>query len=615
VGKHKRASNIAAIFLPAVAIGAIVGVGLFLGGYIQYILAISFVAIMCATALVLLVGLARIITLAAGAMMGLGAYSVGLLLLHFEVPYLIGVLAGAVVGAVGGLVLSVPATRFRGHHLAMVTLVFQFVVFIVLRQWASLTGGAQGLRVPQATILGFPLTTDWQYLLVIGAATAAVVILVAVLARGHFGKSLRAISATEIGAEAFGIDIAGFQRLAFVLSSALIAFAGAVQAPHIRILDPEAYGIIRSVLLLAYPIVGGMTSVWGGILGGGIMTYLPEALRVVAEYKELVYACLVLAIIVTFPGGIVEIVQRAYGVSKRASKPSGERPKSDIATNASAASSQGSAVAPATAPDRPVSNETATALEISDVFKSYGALVAVNNANLKVETGTIHGLIGPNGAGKTTLFNLVSGFISPDHGQIKAFGTAVAGEPARERIAIGLTRTFQHVAVFGSLSCLDNVILGLGRNGVMESLRNSFEDALALRRYRQRRELAFEALSAVGLQDLAFERAGVLSLGNQRRLEIARAIVSQPRLLLLDEPVSGLETDELSRLHDLLLHVNARAGITMLIIEHNVRFVADLCQTMSVMNAGTVIAEGKPDEIIALPEVRRVYFGDSTDAA
>ena len=442
------------------------------------------------------------------------------------------------------------------------------------------------------------------------------VTIAAVLVRGNFGKTLRAISATEIGAEAFGIDIAGFRIMAFVISSAMIAFAGAVQAPQVRILDPEGYGVIRSVLLLAYPIVGGMTSVWGGILGGGILRSLPETLRAVAEYQELVYAGLVLAVIVFFPGGIVEIIERLGRLVRRTqSRPLRERDsKASVPGHAFATPTGGQvdhAATPKFEPTAPSEgmDQGGPALAVTQVFKSFGALVAVDNVHLTISAGTIHGLIGPNGAGKTTLFNMISGFLTPDEGTIRVFDVSMDDKSARERIAHGVTRTFQHVAIYGPLSCLDNVVLGLGENGVIGSLWKSFDDFISGPASRERREKALQALAAVGLEKLAFERASALSLGNQRRLEIARAIVSRPRLLMFDEPVSGLEADEHKRLGELLLDINARLGVTMLIIEHNVRFVADLSHTLSVMNLGKIIAEGEPREVIELPEVERVYFG------
>jgi ABC-type branched-subunit amino acid transport system ATPase component/ABC-type branched-subunit amino acid transport system permease subunit len=591
----RRGPTILSALLPALTVGALGALGLVWGGYAQYVLSVSLIAIMCATSLVILVGLARVITLASGAMMCLGSYAVALLMLHFQVPFLLGIALASIVGALGGFVLGVPATRFRGHHLAMITLVFQFVVIIVVRQ-LEITGGAQGLRVPAVQLFGRPLASDAQFLVFTTVMASLIVVVMTVLARGHYGKTLRAISSTEIGAEAFGVNITWFRILAFVISSAVIALAGAVGAPQVKILDPDAYGIIHSVHLLAYPIVGGMTSIWGGILGGGSMRYMPEMLRFFAEYRELVYVGLVLAIIVFFPGGMVAIVEGAGGLLTR-----------KLAPHAAVR------IAPRTTRDRPRTQSRmrsdVPALAVTGLSKSYGALVAVNNVDLTVAAGSIHGLIGPNGAGKTTLFNLVSGFLTPDLGTVHLFGAPMHAKPARARIRHGVTRTFQNVAIYATLSCVDNVILGLGENGVLRSLGRSFGDAIQGPAAYARCERAFDALAAVGLDHLAFEPAGSLSLGNQRRLEIARAIVSKPRLLMLDEPVAGLEGDEQRSVCRLLLDINERLGVTMLVVEHNIRFVAELSHVLSVMNSGSLIAEGSPADVLERPEVREVYFG------
>jgi ABC-type branched-subunit amino acid transport system ATPase component len=227
----------------------------------------------------------------------------------------------------------------------------------------------------------------------------------------------------------------------------------------------------------------------------------------------------------------------------------------------------------------------------------------------------IHGLIGPNGAGKTTLFNAISGLVPLDAGTISLFGTVTAGLPPRTRIGQGMTRTFQHVAIFRDLSCLDNVIIGLGRNSVRRAISASIDEIFDTQGHRDAVQRAAAALAEVGIGHMQDVPAGTLSLGNQRRLELARAIVSHPKLILLDEPVSGVARDEERRIAELLTRLNRDHRITMLVIEHNIGFVRNLCGSISVMAAGGIIAHGKPDQVIALPEVRREYFGETYVAA
>lgn len=584
---------------PALFVLVCVAGGLALDTYKQYILAISLISMLTGTALVVLVGLARCITLASGSIMAIGAYTSTLAVADLNVSYLATLPLALVGGGIAGWVIAFPGTRFRGHNLAMVTLVFQSVSVILIRESTWLTGGAEGIHVPPPQLFGLTVTNDRSFLLLIGFAAAAVMLLVTLLVRGPFGKNLQAAAGNEVAAEAFGISVRGYLTAAFVVSSAAIAFAGALLAPRIRILDPDSFGVLDSIFMLAYPIVGGMHSVWGGVIGGGGLQILPELLRPIADYQELLLASLVILVVMFFPGGVVEFIRRAGGVVAR------NRPHI-VGSVAQAAASR----AVPTELDRPAGD----LLVVEAVDKYFDALHAVDCASLKLSTGAIHGLIGPNGAGKTSLFNIISGFLDADNGAVTFGDVSLLKLRARERIRLGITRTFQNVAIFGQLSCLDNVIIGLGRNGVLDAMVTSadqFADGTTTRTARGR---AAAALDSVGLVSQANARAGSLSLGDQRRLEIARAIVSEPRLILLDEPVSGVAESEVEELRELLLRINKERSIAMLVVEHNIPFVARLCQSLSVMGAGRIVAEGKPAEVISLPLVRQLYFGEDIAA-
>jgi branched-chain amino acid transport system permease protein len=600
--------NFLRVAAPSIAVVVVTLLGLFLGTYVQYVLCLALIASIVGASLVLLVGLGRVIMLATGAMIAIGAYTSTLLVEHLFVPYLIAVIFGAVVGALGGLVLAIPAIRFRGHNLAMVTLVFQAVAVIGIRELPG-TGGSEGIRVKSAEILGHPFTQDYEYLLLIGVCGAVLTFFLSALQQGHFGRSLKAIAATEIGSEAYGVHINVYRVVTFAIASGCLAFAGGLLAPRLRILDPETFGILASVNALAYPIVGGMTSVWGGLIGGGLLSIMPEVLRPLAEYKAFIFAALVIAVMISFPGGIVEMASRLSKLLwSTVRRGLGQRSNAkQIATHMFKAQDVGPSEQP-TDVSRSY-GEPSAALKIDSVSISFGNLRAVNGVSLVVNKGAIHGLIGPNGAGKTSLFNLISGFLIPDSGSISFFGDHENKAPPRTFVGKGIVRTFQHVAIYGALSCMENVVLGLGHNGIAQSLRASLSEpfrdpARALDRHR-----AAEALSLVGLVGKETLPANSLSLGDQRRLEIARAIVSRPRLLLLDEPMSGVSLEEEHKLLALLRDLNSRLGLTMFLIEHNIRFVLDICNKLSVMSAGEVLAEGVPAEVIANPEVRRIYFG------
>lgn len=584
---------------PALFVVGCAALGFALGSYLQYVLAIAVISALSGAALVVLVGLARCITLASGSIMAIGAYVSTLAVVDLNVPYLATLLLALAGGAIAGWVIAFPGTRFRGHNLAMVTLVFQSVCIILIRESTWLTGGAEGIRVPPPRLFGLTVTNDRAFLLLICIAVAVLMLLVTLLVRGPFGKNLQAAAGNEIAAEAFGVSVRSYLTAAFIVSSAAIAFAGALLAPRVRILDPDSFGVLDSIFMLAYPIVGGMQSVWGGVIGGGGLRILPELLRPVADYQELFFASLVILVVMFFPGGVVELIRGA------AKLVAGDRPhRAGLAT-------------PAAAPGV-VSTEHAkdggALLMVEAVDKRFDALHAVDAASLTLPVGAIHGLIGPNGAGKTSLFNIISGFLASDSGGVTFAGVPLLALPARARIGLGMTRTFQNVAIFGHLSCLDNVIIGLGHNGVLQGMAASVDQFAGGAATRAARSRAAAALDAVGLASQVRARAASLSLGDQRRLEIARAIVSEPRLILLDEPVSGVAESEVEELRELLLRINKQRNIAMLVVEHNIPFVARLCQSLSVMGAGRIVAEGKPAEVISLPAVRQLYFGEDVAA-
>jgi branched-chain amino acid transport system permease protein len=593
---------------PATCILVITVLGLMLASYGQYVLAISLVSAIIGAALTLLVGFARCITLASAAMMAVGAYGSTLLVHHLGLPYLPSVVLATVFGAIAGLVLAIPGTRFRSHNLAMVTLVFQAVLIILIRESKALTGGAEGMHVPAPVILGAEIATDSGFLMLIGGGATAAVLAMTVILQGRFGKNMRAVAQNEIAAETYGIGVKAYLTAAFVLSSSIIAFAGALAAPRIRIIDPDSFGILASVFMLAYPIIGGMTSIWAGIIGGGALRLLPEVLRPVADYQEFIFSALVIVVVLFFPGGLVQLMTRAWRLVSRGGllaaqeKPAtGSFGAAGFRTISAALESHAGQVGTA---------EVVPALQIQNVSRAFGALKAVDEVTLTVEAGTLHGIIGPNGAGKTSLFNIITGFLAADSGEISCFGRPLLGQPISGRIRMGMTRTFQNVALFPELSCRDNAIIGLGSNDVISALRHTVTDLAGTVGSRRHFAAADAALEAVGLSEFRFRKAGSLSLGDQRRLELARAIISNPRLILLDEPVSGLSQAETEQLRALLLAINSERKAAMLLIEHNVGFVTSLCPRVTIMGGGRVIAEGEAHSTINLPEVRELYFGE-----
>ena len=606
-----RTGALRRVLAPSFFVLALSLAGLALGSYWQYVLALSISAAVIGTALAMIVSYARCITIATGAMLAIGAYGAALPVVRLDVPFLLALLFATALGGLAGFILAVPGVRFRSHNLAMVTFVFQAVVIIVLRQSKGLTGGAEGLPIPAPSIFGFRFSDDADFLLLCGLLCALAILPLAVLLEGALGKNLRAVAANESAARAFGINVNRHLIAAFVWSSAIIACAGAIMAPRYRIIDPDSYGILPSILALAYPIVGGMGSLWGGLIGGTVLRALPEVLRPLAEYLELMFCVLVVATIIFFPGGFGSAVTRLFRRTPAKPESAASEPRRavhDFIANMNVLGRQTTRPSDESSSSRPI-------LQLTGVTKSYGALRAADHVSFDVAAHTIHGLMGPNGAGKTTLFNIISGLIPSDEGQVLFEGRALSDVPVEARITLGMSRTFQHAAVFDKLSCVDNVLIGLGLNGVWQASARSVQMAVHSQRAQAESRSAMAALDAVGLAGRARDAAGSLSLGDQRRLEIARAIASCPRIILLDEPVSGVSVDEAAGLHELLTRINRELGTGMVVIEHNISFLVSLCDRITVMSEGRFIAEGDADTVVNDANVRRAYFGEREIAA
>jgi branched-chain amino acid transport system permease protein len=583
---------------------ALTALPLAFGTYVQYVASLCLIAAVVGVAMVLIVGFARVIMLTSGALMAVGAYASTILVERLGVPYLVSLLAAAAFGGLAGAVVAIPASRFRGQYLAMATLVFQFVIIIGLREWSSLTGGAAGLSVQNAELFGYRLSSDRQYLVFIGVASTFAVAILATILSGQYGKALRAISATEIGAQSFGIHVARYHLVAFVISSAAIGFAGALLAPRVRILDPESFGIVSSIFMLAYPVVGGMHSVWGGLLGGAILRALPEALRAGQELQGLIYAVLVLTVMTFFPRGLIGAVAGLVaGLARhvRGDRQNiGPRPAARVAA------------APASAPTVPIAG--GAALEIEALSMSFGALRAVDHLSLDVRAGRIQGLIGPNGAGKTTLFNCMSRLYQYQAGDILLEGHSLNHEPIHRIASLGLGRTFQNLAMFRSLSVTDNVMVGAHARSEAGFVSSALRLPAVGAEEKRLRERAHEIMDYLGLTAFARRPAGDLPFATQKRVELGRALAAEPKLLMLDEPAAGLNHEELEALDDVIRDIRDRWRITVLLVEHHMSLVMSLSDHIVVLNFGRKIAEGTPEKIQNHHDVIEAYLGAGANA-
>src|SRR5438067_2333715 len=513
---------------------------------------------------------------------GLGAYTVALGLLYLDLTPWISIPFCAVVGAVAGAIIGYPTFRLRGHYFALAMLAYPLATLYVF-QWL----GYQELTLPMkrnAPLLYMQFDDPRAYVvLALGLLVAALLITLKV-ENSRFGMSLLAIKQNEPAAEAAGINSWRWKMLALMLSGALAAVAGGLYGVVLLVVTPETvFGMLVSAQALILTLFGGVGSLWGPVIGAMVLVPLAEGLNaelgdVLPGIQGVVYGIAIIAIILLAPEGVYWRVLDRF--SKRAPQP--EMPPR----------------APALAPNimplpRPAAEAAGDLLVLRDIGISFGGLRALDGIDLVVPEGGLYGVIGPNGAGKTTLFNVINGFLAPDRGAISFAGEPITGLRPNQVCRRGLGRTFQVVRAFPRMTVLENVIVG--------AFVGAPDDATA-------RQMALAALDRVGLSAQSGAIAGGLTTRELRLMELARALVPHPRLMLLDETLAGLAHDDLDGILTVIRQLRAD-GITVLIIEHTMQAMVQLVDHFTVLDHGRLIASGTPETVVRNSEVIEAYLG------
>ncbi|MCC3764845.1 branched-chain amino acid ABC transporter ATP-binding protein/permease [Glycomyces sp. TRM65418] len=491
-------------------------------------------------------------------------------------PVIVGLPVGALVGAAAAFVVGLPVLRLRGVFLAIATIAFGEMVRVFMTN-AEWTNGALGMRVEKW------VTFDFAWIVV-----AALAYLFWRLGPSRTGRAFAAVREDELAASAMGVDVVRTRMASFIASGAIAGVYGVMFAYFFGRITPATFDFGLTVDGLVTAVLGGYLVFFGPVLGAGFLTAVPEvqtALGLEAGWiHPLVTGLLLLAVILFLPGGLSTLFARF--------RPKPARPEGDDAAL--------DGLAPLPAKGEPIA-------AIRGLGKAYGAVRAVREIDLEIRSGDVLGVIGPNGAGKTTLINMISGLEPPTSGEGDVLGVALGSRPHRFAQA-GVSRTFQHSKLFDRLTVLDNVLVGTHPVSRSTYLRRLLWLPSARRDERRALALAWAQLRRVGLDDRAHVRPGALSYGDQRRLEIARALASHPTLLILDEPAAGMNHVEAAELADLIRGL-AEDGITVLLIEHNVKMVLATCTRLVVLNFGAVIAAGEPREVAADPQVIEAYLG------
>ncbi|MDB5856964.1 MAG: transporter-related protein [Ramlibacter sp.] len=542
--------------------------------------------------LVLLTGVAGLTSFGQAAFVGVGAYAAAFVTAKLAGSPLLALALGVGLAVVAALVLGAITLRMSGHYLPLATIAWGLALYYTMGNMEFLGKYDGILGIPTLKLFGVDVGSERHLHVVIW-----VIALLAALASTHLldsrpGRAIRSLKSGATMAEAMGISTFRAKLTVFVLAAVLAAVSGWLFAFFQRTVNPTPFSLSKGIEYLFMVVLGGVGHVWGAFLGAGVVKLLEDQLQVLlprlfgasGNFESIGFGVILVLVLKYAPDGLWTFISRWV--------PRAERPR-DWAQ-----------AAPLPVRAKPTPGEPL--LQVQAVRKQFGGLVAVNDVSFEIRAGEIVGLIGPNGAGKSTTFNLITGVLSLTSGQVLYRAEPIGGMASRNIARRGISRTFQHVKMIPDMTVLENVALG----GYLRGSAGPLRAMLRLDR-EEERGLFAEAerqLARIGMADRMHELGGNLALGPQRLMEIARALCTDPALLLLDEPAAGLRHKEKQALGDVLRQLKGE-GVSLLLVEHDMDFVMGLTDRIVVMEFGTKLMEGTPPEVQASPAVRAAYLG------